>query len=301
MSAPRTPKGTPLVWTPAHLQTTSTQRNRLFNQSVAYHGEATTKTRVLQQQRNRYLLQLGELEGVKLAADSLQMTATRAAGRSHQRKGVEPLKRSRARSVRLTLPASAESVASIEGLGFEPRTIVGWVRELRGWHDCPRSVLIVGMGRLRPYFSSNRFPPSLASRARCSCTRGQYTLLALLMVQPRRGRLAWVREFRSRARLSTIASCTWGWTIRPQFSNVSFSPPAGTRPRLASDASDRLTTPRTILALGTRVSGPTLICPRLRSSTWRWADSGCASPASYYLLPSRAELVVDVLGVKTRF
>ncbi|CAN0498563.1 unnamed protein product, partial [Laminaria digitata] len=86
-------------------QASATQRNRLFNQAMAV-------MEVLQQQRDRVVLRLIELENAKRAADDPTATTTRAAQQALEAK-------------------ITESVARVAGVEYKPRTILAWVREFR--------------------------------------------------------------------------------------------------------------------------------------------------------------------------
>ena len=86
---------------------------------------------VLQQQRDRDLLQLDELEGANRAADGPEVTATRAALQAVDAKVWAHLNAASLVRLRFTLLSIAENVVSVAGLTHKPRTILLWVREFR--------------------------------------------------------------------------------------------------------------------------------------------------------------------------
>ena len=105
-------------------QASATQRNRLFNQAMAV-------MEVLQQQRDRDVLRLIELEHAKRATDDPAATTTRAAQQALEAKVFKHMDEASLIRLRVSMLEIAESVARVAGVEYKPRTILAWVREFR--------------------------------------------------------------------------------------------------------------------------------------------------------------------------
>ena len=102
----------------------ATQRYQLFSQAMSV-------MEVVQQQRDRDLLQLGELEDAKRVADNTEATASLAAQKTVESKVLKHMDEASRIRLRFSLLEIAAGVASMTDLTYKSRTILAWVREFR--------------------------------------------------------------------------------------------------------------------------------------------------------------------------
>ena len=105
-------------------EVSATQRNRLYNQAMAV-------MEVLQQQRDRDLLRLIELESAKRAVDDPTATTTSAAQQALQANVFKHMDEASLIRLRFSLLENTESFACVAGVKCKPRTILAWVRGFR--------------------------------------------------------------------------------------------------------------------------------------------------------------------------